>query len=78
MNLNEVVVVCHVYEDDDEIEQIKFIGVYSTEAKAKSAVELLLNQPGFQDYPDGFGIEVCQLDRTGWTEGFVKVPYGNQ
>jgi hypothetical protein len=43
--------------DDDE----KLIGIYTTEGKAKAAIQRLSGQPGFRDYPDGFQNLRCSL-----------------
>jgi hypothetical protein len=49
------------------------IGVYRTEDSAKAAVERVKDQPGFRDYPQGFGIYEHFLDKDSWTEGFARV-----
>ena len=67
-----VFVVHHSYERDD-IENVCFIGVYSTRRSAESAVERLRGQPGFRDYPECFTIEEYSLDEDQWTEGFVTI-----
>jgi homoserine kinase type II len=66
----DVYVLQHVYERD-EIEEIKMIGVYSIQERAKEAIERLKNQPGFVDHLEGFDIDVYPLDKDHWTEGFV-------
>ena len=53
-------------------EDVKVIGLYSSEASAKGAVERLRAQPGFSDYPDGFSIDLYELDEDHWSEGFVS------
>jgi hypothetical protein len=68
-------VVFHEYEDDNG-EQTKFIGIYTTKEKAEAAVDSLRKMPGFADYPRDFSIEFHIFDRAGWTEGFVHVASG--
>ena len=65
----------HSYQPDPDIDhdEEKFIGIYSTEEKAKAAMERVRTQPGFRDYPDGFEIHPQRVDATGWDEGFVRV-----
>ena len=46
------------------------IGVYSSDAEARAAIERVKNQPGFAEFPEGFQICPYQLDRDHWTEGF--------
>jgi homoserine kinase type II len=47
------------------------IGVYSSEAEAKAAIQRLKDQKGFADFPDGFQIHPYELNRDHWTEGFI-------
>ena len=64
--------VDHVYEVDD-IEEVKFIGVFSSMEKAQEVVNKLILQPGFRDYPvDAFQINETKIDRIGWSEGFCS------
>ncbi len=72
-------IVEFVYEVDDDnykcIERFAFIGVFSTKEKANTAVDYLMNQPGFRDHPrDCFYISFFDLDKLKeWTTGFVKL-----
>jgi len=69
-----VFVLQHVHTvsgGEDEDEDIKLIGVYSTEARALAAISRLSTQPGFRDHLDGFHIGPLTLDKDQWTEGFV-------
>ena len=59
--------------EPDGAEAVKFIGVYSSDAHARAAIERLRVQPGFCDWPDGFHVEPYTLDEDSWTEGFVTV-----
>jgi hypothetical protein len=63
-------VVQHVAREDTDDEDVKFIGVYSSEAKARLAVKRLRMQPGFSAYPSSFHVERYGLDQDHWTEGF--------
>ncbi len=47
------------------------LGVYSSEAAAKTAIQRLQHKPGFVSFPDGFQIHPYELDRDHWTEGFI-------
>ncbi|CAH1649102.1 hypothetical protein BOSEA31B_10308 [Hyphomicrobiales bacterium] len=49
------------------------IGIYSSEAEARAAIERLSDQPGFRDFPAGFNIYPYTLNKDGWTSGFVSV-----
>jgi homoserine kinase type II len=68
--METVYLVMHERSDTGDL---KTIGVYSSEAAAKAAVESVRNQPGFCDYPDGFTIDGYKLDLVCWAEGFVDV-----
>jgi hypothetical protein len=61
---------CRPLDDDEEDE--KFIGIYSSKAEAEAAIERLTGKPGFRDFPDDFKIYESELDRdAAWTEGFL-------
>ena len=49
-----------------------FIGVYTTGQDARAAIERLKGKPGFADYPNGFQLHPHELNRDGWTEGFIR------
>ena len=60
-----------VAKDDEDDDNGLLIGVYRAESSAKSAIERLLTKPGFASYPEGFQIHSRELDRDGWSEGYV-------
>jgi hypothetical protein len=68
--MNKVFILHHVHETED-IEDIKLIGVYSSEENAQAAILRLSQQSGFVDHPDGFQISRYDLDKDNWTEGFI-------
>jgi hypothetical protein len=71
--MTKVYLLYHIHcSDDEDEEDQKFIGVYSTEEKAKDAIERLKPRPGFRDFPDDFQIFESVVDRDGWTEGFIS------
>ncbi|WP_294296751.1 hypothetical protein [uncultured Sphingomonas sp.] len=61
----------HVRSDDEDAEDAKLIGVYSTPDAAMAAVARLRLRPGFSDHPDGFQTDEYDVDQDNWTEGFV-------
>jgi hypothetical protein len=63
--LTEVFLVHHIRELDDDADEVKFIGVFSTEEKALAAVDVIKNEIGFCDFPNGFEIEPQDVDRIG-------------
>ena len=53
------------------------IGIYSTEEKAREAVQSHKNLEGFKEFPiDCFEIHEYELNRSGWNDGFTTVRYG--
>jgi hypothetical protein len=70
-----VFVLQHVHtvsDGEEEDEDIKLIGVYSTDAQALAAISRLSTRPGFRDHLDGFHISPLTLDKDQWSEGFVR------
>ncbi len=63
----------HELEDDFGIhDEVKLIGVFSSENKANEVIENMKNLEGFKDYPlDCFYVEETEVDKSSWTEGFV-------
>lgn len=69
--------VQHSRETEDGTEHTKFIGVYTTEAEAKLAVQRVKNEPGFLEVQgdfledgEGFHIGVWKFGDIEWSEGF--------
>jgi hypothetical protein len=70
--MRDIFVLQHVAREDTDDENVKLIGVYSSEDAAKEAVSRLSGKPGFVDCPLGFHIDRYQIDKDNWTEGFVS------
>ena len=72
---NKMYLLYHMYEyGEDEYEEIKFLGIYSSEQEASNAMERYYKLPGFKEYPKEFFIiddHVVNED-TYWKEGFVN------
>lgn len=66
-----VYVLQHSYENTSGEKKTKFIGVFSTEDKAKAAIDTLKSAPGFRDLPDHFCIDQYRIDEVNWADGFV-------
>lgn len=73
--MEKVYLVWHVrvISEEDETEDLKLIGIYTTEKLAEEAVERKKNLEGFRDYPDGFEISENPLDTDLWTSGFISM-----
>jgi hypothetical protein len=74
--MSTVFVVQHEHEVADEVDDAKFIGVYSSRETAEAAVQRLRHAPGFRDTPDCFYISEYRLDQDHWVEGYVTVVVG--
>jgi hypothetical protein len=61
----------HVAREDADDEDVKVLGIYSTQKKAEAAIEQLKQLPGFNRFPDSFQISEYDLDKLQWSEGFV-------
>ncbi|MGI5056637.1 DUF7336 domain-containing protein [Treponema socranskii] len=80
-------IVEHLHILYDDVEDIKFLGVFSTKEKAEKAIQILSKQPGFKDFPkiiddndiendviEGFYIIKVVVDEIAeWKEGFTTV-----
>ena len=71
----------HSHSLDNHIERKK-IGIFSSEEKAKNAIQSIIIKPGFCDYPTGFKIRKRWyltsprlLDITYWVDGFDTYYY---
>lgn len=77
--MSTIFLLQHVHEFDDGHEDVKLIGVFSTEALARAAQQRVADQPGFRDLPEGFDISECGIDgNIGWSEGYVSVQPGEE
>ena len=75
--MSTVFILQHVHEFDDGHEDVKLIGVFSSEALARAAQQQVSAQPGFRDLPDGFCISEHDIDgQIGWPEGYITVQPG--
>lgn len=69
----------HVHEFENGHEDVKLIGVFSSEVLAQAAQRQVADQPGFRDLPEGFCISEHEVDsRIGWLEGYVTIQPGEE
>jgi|SRR6478752_4993488 len=59
---------------DEECDDIKILGVYSSEVSAIEAIDRARAQQGFRDEPDCFHTDCYTVGEDLWTEGFVTIP----
>ena len=64
-------VLQHVHVLDEDEEDVKMIGVYSSQEAAEAAIARMRLLPGFREAPDGFNIDRYQLDEDNWTSGYI-------
>jgi hypothetical protein len=80
--MKDVYLLQHVHDVDDGAEEVNVIGIDDTGDSALAAVERVMSQPGFCDYPDfviprgssqesGFNLDRYPLNQDHWSEGFV-------
>ncbi|NUS09833.1 MAG: hypothetical protein HOY69_00225 [Streptomyces sp.] len=63
-----------VYLDEQDGDDAKLLGVYSSQAGAEERVRRARGLPGFAEEPECFVISACEVDQDAWSEGFVRVP----
>ncbi len=56
-------------EGEEDVELL--IGVYSSDAEARAAIERLKDKRGFADFQEGFQICSYELNHDHWTDGFI-------
>jgi hypothetical protein len=71
--VKHVFILWHTHGENDEQreENLKMVGIYSGEGEAEAARVRKLQYPGFRDTPDGFEIEIVELNRDQWSEGYI-------
>jgi hypothetical protein len=69
----DVYVLQHLRPIDDDHEDAKLIGVFSSEEAGKAAIAELLTRPGFAEHPDGFHIDRYEVDHICWADGFTTI-----
>lgn len=76
----KVYVLWHVYKlsgDIGEHDEEKLVGIYSTEKKARDAIQNHKDLEGFRGLPlECFEIHEYEIDRSSWNDGFTTVRYG--
>lgn len=64
------VFVLHHFREDVDSEDIKFLGVYSSQVSGEAAIARFRKLPGFRQYAAGFSLEPYRVDEDQWTSGF--------
>ncbi|WP_433263214.1 hypothetical protein ACQPZF_31600 [Actinosynnema sp. CS-041913] len=69
----------HVGQDGELVwseeagDDLKILGVYSTERRARERIEHARSMPGFSDEPNCFLLDRYVVDVDQWAEGFATV-----
>ncbi|WP_433560927.1 DUF7336 domain-containing protein [Nocardia sp. CA-151230] len=61
--------------DEHEGDEVKLLGVYSTEQRAQERIREAQTLPGFRNEPDCFHIDKCQVDKDDRTSGYFTYRY---
>lgn len=67
----KIYLLWHSHLQETGEQDVKLLGVYSTEARARGRASAARELPGFRDAPDGFEVSEYEVDRDAWTEGFA-------
>ena len=67
-----VYILWHIHKLSNDEDDLKVIGVYSSELKAQKKISEYKLIPGFKDSPEGFEIAAYKIDSDHWIEGFVS------
>ena len=70
--MKTVYIVHHVQEIEDGDEEVKLIGIYSSQKNAEATVARLSEVTGFCDTRDGFHIEGYELNKDHWADGYIS------
>lgn len=70
--MEHIYLVQHCYEVND-VDEIKLIGIFSTEELANNAINDLIDKPGFKTLPkECFTISNLKIDEYSWKDGFIS------
>lgn len=73
-SLSDVFLLWHTHDLTDDCgthEEVKLIGVFSSEKKAKDTIVQLKDKEGFRDFPmNCFEIDKMKVDQSSWSDGF--------
>lgn len=72
--MKQVFIVEHniLVDEENDLYEMKTIGIFSSKRKAEEVVEIYKTLEGFRDYPDCFNIGTYELDRCYWEGGYFN------
>jgi hypothetical protein len=59
--------------NEDYGDDVKLLGVYSTEERARERIGRARSLPGFRDEPDCFHVDRYEVDRDTWETGYATL-----
>ena len=71
--LQEVYLLQHSYELESGCNETKVLGIFSSEKKAKDAIEMYKKLPGFCDHMKDLYIDKYFVDERCWTACYVAI-----
>jgi len=74
MKSNSVYVLQHTRILPNGVDDVKFLGVYSSDVMASTAIERFKTRIGFSQFPDGFHVDRYDIDNDYWVDGFAGGP----
>jgi hypothetical protein len=74
-NSMNVYLVQHVHILEDGLEDVKVIGIYSSQGKAKDAIRRLARLPGFSESNGEFHTDKYETDRDQLVDGFLTISH---
>ena len=69
--LEYVHVLWHINKVPNGEDVEKLIGIYASEADARSAQARVSSKPGFIDCPEGFLIDEYTIGKDHWEDGYI-------
>lgn len=60
--------------DEEDGDDVKLLGVYSSRQKAQDRIAAARTVPGFREEPDCFLVDPYTVDEDHWVEGFISEP----
>lgn len=76
LEVEKVFVLYHFFEHGEERnfeDEVRYIGVFSSEDKMNEAISILKNKDGFKDYVEYFSGAETVLNQTKWLSGFATI-----
>jgi hypothetical protein len=77
ISLTDVFLLWHIHDLTDDLgthKEVKLIGIFSSEAKASEAIELVKDKDGFRESPlNCFEIVEMKVDQPSWIDGFSTI-----